>query len=99
MPWVAQSPKTCIILYMDKTQGNKMMNDPQMIVDHAMQCGAIWAGIDNLALHKDRKAVAVSFSSTHDAQEFVYYIHDWLDEHNFPDLPVSYDEEFVLVWL
>ena len=76
-----------------------MMNDPQMIIDHAMQCGASWAGIESLALHKDRKAVAASFSSAHDAQEFVYHIHDWLYEHDFPELPVTYDEEFVLIWL
>lgn len=76
-----------------------MMNDPQRIIDYAMQCGAIYAGIDNLALHKDRKAIAISFPSAFDAQEFSYYIHDWLDERDFPEMPVTYDEEFVLIWL
>ena len=75
------------------------MNDPQQIVDHAMQCGAIFAGVDNLALHKDRKAVAISFPSEHDAIEFVYYIWDWLDDHGFGGLQVTHDEEFVLIWL
>jgi hypothetical protein len=87
------------MVFMHTTQGNKMMNDPQMIVDHAMQCGAIWAGIDNLALHKDRKAVAISFPHSHDAEEFVYHVWHWLDDHGFEGLQVTHDEEFVLVWL
>ena len=75
------------------------MNDPKMIIDYAMQCGAIYAGVDNLALHKDRKAIAASFPHSHDAEEFVYHVWQWLDDRGFEGLQVTHDEEFVLIWL
>lgn len=73
--------------------------DYEQIVYLAMQCGASFAGIEPMALHKDRKAVAIGFGSEHDAIEFCYYVRDSLWDMGFGELHISRAEEFVQIWL
>ena len=73
--------------------------DYQQIVNYAMQCGAVWAGIELVSLHKMRESVNVSFSSEHDAIEFSYYVQDWLHDMGFDKLPITREQEFVMIWL
>lgn len=68
------------------------MNEKQ-IVDFAMQCGATWAGVERIALTKNLLGVACNFSSEFDAEEFVCYARDFIDN------KITRDEEFVLIWL
>ena len=70
----------------------------QRIVDLAMQCGTVWAGLENLALHKDRKGVAIFFADEHDAQEFSFYAQDWLHDEGY-SCKITRNEDFVLIWL
>lgn len=65
----------------------------QNLVDLARQCGAVWAGIEPLALHRDRNAVSCSFSSEFEAEEFTYFVR------NFVDYKITRDQDFVLIWL
>jgi hypothetical protein len=73
--------------------------DYQQIVNLALQCGASFAGIEPLALHKNRNAVACGFSSDHDAHEFCCYVRDYLWDMGFDELPITREQEFVLIWL
>lgn len=73
------------------------MNEKQ-IVDLANSCGAIWAGIETLALSKDRRAVAASFHSVHDAEEFCIHARGWLDDREMYN-NITREQEFVLIWL
>jgi hypothetical protein len=68
------------------------MNEKQ-IVDFAMQCGASWAGIERIALTKDLRGVACSFPSEFDAENFVVYACDFIDN------KITREQEFVLIWL
>ena len=73
--------------------------DYQQIVNYAMQCGAYWAGIELVALHKMRESVNVSFGNDNDAIEFCYYVQDWLHDMGFGELPITREQEFVMIWL
>jgi len=68
------------------------MNEKQ-IVDFAMQCGATWAGVERIALTKNKQGIACSFSSDFDAENFMVYARDFIDN------KITRDEEFVLIWL
>lgn len=74
------------------------MNE-QAIVDYAMQSGAVWAGIEKIALHETRRGVSIFFPSEHDAIEFCYHVRGWLKENLFRGCEVTRQEEFVLIWL
>lgn len=70
----------------------------ERIANMATNCGAVWAGVEKLALSKDRYAVAASFHSEHDAEEFCIYAREWLRERDMFN-NISRDLEFVLIWL
>lgn len=65
----------------------------QDLVGLARQCGAVWAGVEPMALHRDRKGVACSFLTEFDAEEFVCFAR------NFIDYKITREQEFVLIWL
>ena len=69
------------------------MNEKQ-IVDFAMQCGATWAGVERIALTKNKQGIACSFSSDFDAENFMVYARD-----KGIDYPMTRELEFVLIWL
>ena len=68
------------------------MNEKQ-IIDFAMGCGASFAGVEQIALTRGLMGVACGFPSEFDAEEFVCYARDYIDN------KITRDEEFVLIWL
>jgi hypothetical protein len=70
------------------------------IVDYAMECGAIWAGVEPVALLRPGKmGVHISFPSDHEAVEFCYYVRDWLHDEDITVVDISREQEFVLIRL
>jgi len=66
----------------------------QQIVDFAIACGASWAGLERIALTKNKQGVACSFSSEFDAENFMVYARDMGINHK-----ITREQEFVLIWL